>query len=132
MQPNELLPILTAYRTHVSQAWSPATAKPGYDAEPGTPAGQCGVTSAWLKDRLFDDHDLDTVYYTGRVWIGEKAISADHAWLQYGDVVIDLTADQFGLEPVVCGYRDYLFGWYEGRPGKRPMKRLAVLLEAMS
>jgi hypothetical protein len=130
--PAELRPILAAYRDQVAAAWSPATAKPGFDAEPGTPAGQCGVTSAWLQGRLFHDHDIDSVYYTGRVWIGERAVTPAHCWLQHGDIVIDLTGDQFGLNEVVCGYKDTLIVSYLGRPGKRPLQRLRVLEEALS
>ena len=81
--------VLTGYRERVQPAWSAATAHPDFPASPGDPAGQCGVTSAWLQKRLQEDHGMQTLYCVGRV--GRPS----HCWLETGNLVIDLTVDQF-------------------------------------
>jgi len=103
--PQELHPLLTGYRSTVQKAWSVGTAKEGHDASPGSPVGQCGVTSAWLQHRLNLDHGIATQYCVGTVWINDKW-TPEHVWLEIPDVfrtVVDITGDQFGLPEVVCG-----------------------------
>ena len=132
MSPDELRPILTAYRKQVESAWSEATAHKKFAAKPGDPAGQCGVTSAWLQRRLRADYGLGTVYYAGRVELNRSTIASHHCWLQNGPIVIDLTGSQYGLNEIVCGHRLDLIPDYQGRPGRRPLQRLKVLTEALS
>lgn len=124
---------LAAYRKQVQPAWSAATAHPGYAARPGDPAGQCGVTSAWLQKRLKADHGVTTVYYHGNLWSRDRGdlLTKSHCWLMDGPIVIDLTASQYGLGEVVCGHRLDLIPHYQGEPGRRPLKRLRILEEAL-
>ena len=108
-----LRPILTGYRAEVQPHWSPATAHPEFDGKAGDPAGQCGVTSAWLQRRLREDHGIETAYAVGAVY-AESGGEWRHCWLELNDdpnySILDLTIDQFpegeGL-PVICDdYRD--------------------------
>lgn len=105
MTPAELHPILTAYRQTIQPAWSTASSHPGFPTTPGSPVGQCGVTSAWLQQRLQDDHGIRTTYCVGTVLIN-AAWTDTHCWLETGNhpdsQVMDLTADQLGLEPVLA------------------------------
>jgi len=143
---DELRPILAGYRAQVQQAWSPATAHEGYEGKAGDPAGQCGVTSAWLQRRLLEDHDIDTLFCKGGFYATPTDQGVDHCWLELSDgscVVIDLTADQFGEESVVCDtygelvIRDRVY--YIARSGVPPedlladpvQSRLAALTEAV-
>ena len=105
MTPDELRPILAEYRTRVSAGWSKATAHPDHDAADGSPVGQCGVTSAWLQQRLLEDHRVETYYCVGQLHHLTFTSPSPHCWLQFGRpnyadrVVVDLTADQVsGLE----------------------------------
>ncbi len=101
-----LRPILAAYRAEVQPHWSPATAHPDFDGKQGDPAGQCGVTSAWLQRRLAEDHGIETQYCTGRRYATPTDLGSPHCWLEWENsatVVFDLTADQFLGSPVVCG-----------------------------
>jgi len=127
--PQELRPLLADYRTTVQKAWSPDTAH--INGEAGSPAGQCGVTSAWLQQQLKTDHDLDTDYIHGSVWLESKRLTDDHCWLQVNDIILDLTGDQYGLNEVVCGYWRDLIPVYLGRPGNPPVNRLRLLEAAL-
>ena len=106
-----LRPILDAYRAEVQPHWAPASAHPEFDGKQGDPAGQCGVTSAWLQRRLLEDHGIETRYCVGPVHGGNTLLDARHCWLEHdlpsGEwLIIDLTSDQFRhlwfTEPVVC------------------------------
>jgi hypothetical protein len=125
---DELRPILTGYRTKVEAAWSPATAHPDYEGKAGDPAGQCGVTSAWLQRRLAEDHGVETIYCVGDMHWNDWRIGGLHCWLEAGEagdpgrVVIDLTADQFSeIDEVVCDTHDDLMwrDWVEYEAMKR-------------
>lgn len=106
MTPDELRPILTAYRAQVEKAWTKATAHPDFEGADGSPVGQCGVTSAWLQQRLREDHGIDTYYCVGDVMSVRGVEAVDHCWLETADrTVIDITADQMEWltnMPVVC------------------------------
>jgi len=110
---DELRPILHGYRQQVQQAWSPATAHPGFDGKAGDPAGQCGVTSAWLQRRLLEDHGIAAWYCEGRVdCFGHDHSIRWHCWLEIGGMdwsrrVIDLTADQ-----IPCWDGTFLYATY--------------------
>lgn len=147
MNLDELRPILTGYRAQVQAAWSPATAHPDFEGKAGDPAGQCGVTSAWLQRRLAEDHGVETVYCVGYLATPSMWKSSNHCWLETADeVVVDLTADQYsGLPPVTCetyGHLDGFAGWawYFRRGSLTPEQlaadpvqpRLALLEAAMS
>jgi hypothetical protein len=117
---DELRPILHAYRAQAQQAWSAATAHPGYEGKVGDPAGQCGVTSAWLQRRLLEDHGIETTYCVGYVYLGFAYRSTpEHCWLELESrtyqTVLDLTAQQWDLgwpaDPglsVICAPRGLL------------------------
>lgn len=107
MTPDELRPILVAYRKQVQQAWSKETAHALFPSRAGSPDGQCGVTSAWLMKRLDKDRGMFAWFVEGMVC--DEAEELDHCWLELGHspnrVVVDITADQMeGLRsrPVVC------------------------------
>ena len=109
MTPDELHPILTAYRTRIQPAWSKATAHPSFEGADGSPVGQCGVTSAWLQQELYEDHGINTAYREGTLLKPGVAESDEpHCWLEIAreargvDIIIDLTADQYGEPPIVC------------------------------
>jgi hypothetical protein len=126
-----LRPLLAAYRQQIEPAWSDRTSHPDFPGALGSPTGQCGVTSAWLQQRLRDDHGIDTTYYVGQVWLYSALLERDHCWLQVDDIVIDITASQLGLNETVCGYWRDLIPVYLGRPGEPPWGRLRVLEEAL-
>lgn len=98
MTPDELHPILTAYRTRIQPAWSKATAHPSFEGADGSPVGQCGVTSAWLQQRLREDHEIAAWYCIGAVRIHNRVIQSGHCWLEIGEdrtrLIADLTAGQ--------------------------------------
>jgi len=99
MTPDELRPILADYRKQVQRAWSKATAAPGFEGADGSPVGQCGVTSAWLRNQLWADHGIWTAYRIGTAWrLGDDNPVSDHCWLEIGRgwerIIIDLTAGQ--------------------------------------
>jgi len=138
-----LRPILAAYRAQVQQAWSAATAHEGYEGKAGDPAGQCGVTSAWLQRRLLEDHGIDAAFRGGHVLVTGVSTGADHCWLEIGEgsdrVVVDLTADQFSVLrpwPVVCSthadLRDQGIDYVEQCWPTQLARRLAVLTEALT
>lgn len=109
MTPDELRPILAEYRKRVSAAWSKATAYAAFPSRPGTSDGQCGVTAAWLQERLAEDHGLEARFTEGTAYHRAADEELDHCWLEIGRgwqrVIIDITADQLdGLHdsPVIC------------------------------
>lgn len=136
-----LRPLLTDYREWVEAAWSAQTAHEDYAGAPGSPVGQCGVTSAWLQHRLNADHGIATTLCRGAIYTAPRDLAdAGHCWLEHDGVVIDLTADQFGLPPVTCDtYEDlilrdwvYYLPQFTG-PAEDPLlARLAVLEGALS
>lgn len=150
MNLDELRPILAGYRAQVETAWSPATAHPNYDGKAGDPAGQCGVTSAWLQRRLREDHGIETTYCVGNVACGfhDERLEG-HCWLEiadnmFGRVVIDLTADQCPCLPVLLLWSRARLEANDARYAPvrrlseeqvsrdRVASRLAILTEALS
>lgn len=151
MNLDELRPILTGYRQQVQSAWSPATAHPDFEGKAGDPAGQCGVTSAWLQRRLAEDHGIGATFWVGLLFVprGHETLH-HHCWLELDttevDVIIDLTANQLPSmkdRPVVCDACDDLFRDgidYMPQQGMTPeglladsvQPRLALLEAAMS
>ena len=117
---------LAALRAKVQQAWTVETAHLGWcGAADGKPDGQCGVTSAWLQEQL----TIQSWFYFGTVTI-DGAIHLDHCWLEIDGVVVDLTADQFGLPEVVYGAPPGVV--YRGVPYPPPLGRLEVLKAALA
>lgn len=145
MNLDELRPILAAYRAQVEPAWSPATAHPNYDGKAGDPAGQCGVTSAWLQRRLREDHGIETTYCVGDVHQGFTKSLRDHCWLEVGPdrYVVDLTIDQawprvefvgrhWDLQQAGLDYQAHRWLTPEALLADKVQPRLALLTEALS
>jgi hypothetical protein len=85
------------------------------------PRGACGDTALLLARYLHLEGFGDFTYVSGeRVSPGEDDFYT-HAWLRQGDVIIDITADQFEGQPPVIVTKDS--GWHVGfspffeRPG---------------
>ena len=150
MTPDELRPILHGYRQQVQKAWTTATASPYYNGADGSPVGQCGVTAAWLQERLREDHGVETLFCVGRVICTAHGLTLrNHCWLEIGDMtwdrtVIDLTADK-----VPCWDGTFLYASYwvlceefaryssdvrlpEPEWGEDLRPRLAILTKALS
>lgn len=60
------------------------------------PHGSCGNTAELLGRYLIEIAGLEALYVSAR-----RADSWSHAWLIVGDIIIDITADQFGESPVM-------------------------------
>lgn len=79
------------------------------------PRGSCG-DAALLLARYLSDHGAGMAdYVLGARGVGNDAHS--HAWLQLGDLIIDITADQFPdqPEPVIVATDS---PWHEAFEGK--------------
>lgn len=113
MNADELRPILAGYRQQVERAWSEDTSHPAHKGAIGSPVGQCGVTSAWLQERLYEDCAVEALYCEGRVTCTTHSQTLrHHCWLEIGGMtwdrtVIDLTADQ-----IPCWDGTYLYASY--------------------
>jgi hypothetical protein len=62
------------------------------------PEGSCGGASEVLGIYLKDELGIDCIYVSAWNYCNG---ARSHAWLEYGDLTIDITADQFGQNPVV-------------------------------
>lgn len=102
MNADELRPILAGYRTQVEKAWSEDTSHPDYKGAAGSPVGQSGVTSVWLQERLSEDHGIDARCVLGSLYNTDRLLDSRHVWLHTGELLVDLTADQYGEAPVIC------------------------------
>ena len=49
------------------------------------------------------EHGIQTKYVCGYYSYGDGTVQS-HAWLQHGEVIIDITGDQFALSPVFLNY----------------------------
>lgn len=63
----------------------------------GFPEGTCGDTSLLLGRFFLEQFDVDCFYILGDHYEGqdENFKHSTHAWLEYKDFKIDITADQF-------------------------------------
>lgn len=128
--PVRLPAILASYRSEVEKAWTTETAHPGFAGSDSSPVGQCGVTSAWLQERLQADHGLFTYYTEGTVYLGTEWRPVEHVWLaDLAGGIYDLTADQFE-HPVMAYASKRQLMRHEVK--QEPVsKRLRVLREAL-
>lgn len=101
-QKDVLLTDLIEWRNDLEHAWSDKTAHPSYTLDPPLhiSAGQCGVTSFWLRE-ILDSKDICTRFVRGALYFPtQTAPILDHCWLerQQGSDswIIDLTLDQTG------------------------------------
>lgn len=64
------------------------------------PTGCCSYASDLLQ-KYFYEHNIETFYMSGRTR------EDSHAWIEtYDKVVIDITGDQYRLDPVYVGIRN--------------------------
>lgn len=72
------------------------------------PRGACGATCDVLAAVLEYRFDVKPQWVGAD--IGEGADWSSHVWLEVEDFTIDITADQFGREPVIVAKRS---GWHD-------------------
>ena len=60
------------------------------------PRGTCGPVSE-LLGRYLVEAGFENVMYV----CGEKRSEGSHAWIEVGEIILDITGDQFGQPPVV-------------------------------
>ncbi len=115
---------LRSYRKRLQDAWSDETIHESFRSAPGEQApasrGQCGVSSAWLVEKLrVADRSLELSYCYGDVQstVYDEPVLPRHCWVEVGAkndpgrLVIDLTGDQVGSlrdYPVLCLPHDEL------------------------
>jgi len=59
------------------------------------PRGACGDGS-WLLGRYLKENGIEPIYYvSGLKRVTENNNTESHAWLEYRDLIIDFTIDQF-------------------------------------
>ncbi|TDO45252.1 hypothetical protein EV643_11325 [Kribbella sp. VKM Ac-2527] len=119
-----LFDALRYYRNQLQDAWSDETIHESFRSASGEQApasrGQCGVSSAWLVERLrADDRSLKLSYCYGDVLstVDDTPVLPRHCWVEIGDeddpgrLVVDLTGDQAESlrdYPVLCLPHDEL------------------------
>jgi hypothetical protein len=112
------------YRKLLQDAWSDRTIHESFRSAPGEQApasrGQCGVSSAWLVERLRTaDRSLELSYCYGDVLstVYDEPVLPRHCWVEVGAkndpgrLVVDLTGDQAESlrdYPVLCLPHDEL------------------------
>lgn len=107
------LATITVVATRLRQALVVLSRKETPDHWTDFPGGTCGDTSlvlgAFLADAGFDGFELVNAERGSQ---GNGTYSS-HAWLQLGQIVVDITADQFsdGPGPVVVGDSDWHGGF---------------------
>ncbi|PDH65685.1 MAG: hypothetical protein CNE89_10975 [Sphingomonadaceae bacterium MED-G03] len=65
------------------------------------PQGACGHASELFARYLTQELGIEPTYASGEIGHLLDGEAAKHAWLDHNGLVIDLTADQFLLEPVI-------------------------------
>lgn len=66
------------------------------------PSGACGNVSEVLARVMRERLGLDALYVSGTDSVDRQS----HAWVEVNDVIIDITADQFGQPPVIVRARN--------------------------
>jgi hypothetical protein len=100
-----LIPTLGAFRAFLSRAWDFDTVYPEAANQsswtPGTPDGQCGVSSAWLAETLHKQYSKSSTFCEGSLIFDDQQAEnvLDHCWLELNgsadaELVLDLTCDQ--------------------------------------
>jgi hypothetical protein len=101
----DLLPALQGFRALLSRAWGIDTVYPESAAQPswipGTPQGQCGVSSAWLAQVLQQLYSMPSTFCQGSLVFDDQQAESvlDHCWLEISgsageELILDLTCDQ--------------------------------------
>jgi hypothetical protein len=100
-----LIPALRGFRDLLSRVWSLDTVHPETATEPawmpGTPRGQCGVSSAWLAAVLHRDYSIPSTFCQGSLIFNDQRAAdiLDHCWLEINggageELILDLTCGQ--------------------------------------
>lgn len=82
------------------------------------PIGACLDASLVLAACFANRHVEGFQLVTGRLWSERDADWSTHAWLSRGDLIVDITADQFDskLENVIVSERSEWHGLFEKNP----------------
>lgn len=115
---NQIEHLATVFRRAMQEALNATTPIP--DCLSYFPEGACGWASEMLGEVL-------NQYLEGQVLFvacTDKLDPETHAWLRYGEFVIDITGDQFkGRPPVFVGRPDSWFDhWDEDEETKSPAR----------
>lgn len=70
------------------------------------PHGACGHCCELLARYLLDNLGIESTYASGH--IGHLVDGGTHAWLEHEGLFIDISADQFGLPPVIVARQSTL------------------------
>jgi hypothetical protein len=65
------------------------------------PRGACGHCSEMLGRFLFNKISIEPEYVCAVFYDADGNRKTSHAWLEWRGLTIDITGDQFGLEPVI-------------------------------
>jgi hypothetical protein len=96
---------LARSKAFLSRAWGVDTVYPETSTRsswiPGTPHGQCGVSSAWLAEFLHRQFLMSSTFCEGSLLFSNNQAEnvLDHCWLELNgsadeELVLDLTCDQ--------------------------------------
>lgn len=69
----------------------------------GFPRGSCGAATEMFGTYLFEECDLNAKYISA-VHRDNFSSYGSHAWLELGNLIIDLTCDQFSHDPLPAPY----------------------------
>lgn len=94
----DLLPIATKARSFLERVW-PIWHKAMGSKPAVISSGTCGRSSLFLQRVLKDDHGVASTWVTGKFM--NAGNPERHSWLKVGGQIIDITADQFGLDPII-------------------------------
>lgn len=107
MKPAKYLAAAERWRTYIERrwpTWRSAIEKifPSEWMDPATTpsAGMCDLTTVWLQSIIGGELKGGFIHPT----------TTPHAWLEHSGLIIDLTADQFGFDPVIVTPRFEGFG----------------------
>lgn len=89
---SELIKLVTAFRYAIDKA-KEAGEQSRYFID--FPAGRCGSTSDMLCQFLIDNGIEDISYVCGDYYGNSWEERQSHAWLEIGNTIVDITADQF-------------------------------------
>ena len=84
------------------------------------PRGACGHGFEMLGYHLLTVHAVETTYCNG---VTHNTHFQSYAWLEYGNVIIDITCSQFDNCPFPCPYIDIDHSWHQPwKPKRRPIQ----------
>jgi hypothetical protein len=80
------------------------------------PRGTCGPTSELLGRYLTEAAGLDAQYIAAN-----RSDGWSHAWVTVDGIIIDITADQFGQEPIIVAANSDWHGQWEADEPRPPI-----------